>query len=890
MRSWYSPVGLCSQGIIVLCYLSPDTWFTIVCSVQDAVSFCNVAEYMAVRELGRRFANIMTDRATASHGLSASVTLLWQVLRLSVCYGTCQYRSFYMVILMLCSLLITPSLPNTVLHYRIEEELPLYSELANLRFDSNLSAVSAVPLKDLQFSMLGDPERDDALKYLSVNTTSSVLYIKKFLDREEVCEAVALCQLTFGVAAHSGPYFHLLTILMDIEDLNDNIPTFKKEEVSLAINENSQIGVKYTLPPAVDKDSGIFGVQSYNLESTYGVFGIEQGQQIRLVVEGSLDRETTSHYLLHLLAYDGGYPPNAGLLFINVTVVDVNDNTPVFNASTLDVSLPEDTKIPSWIGTLQATDADLGFNGLVRYALSDDTQDTLGRIFEIDSYKGEIYLIQDLDYETKTSYTFEVKAFDQGATSHSSFATVNVEVADVNDNAPRITISSLSNDNLPIILENSNPGVFVAHVTVSDDDSGQNGEVVCDVASEYFRLEILWGSQYQVLTAATFDREEAASYDVILTCRDKGATPRYSDKLFKIYIGDENDNKPVFSQAVYSALVWENNAIDDVLLTVETLDLDVGDNGRVNYLVQGLAAQLCYVENTTGAIRAKVKLDYEQSQTFLFNVEAADNGLPPLSSISIINITLMDLNDEPPAFLSDSYEFFIPENHPGGMFVGAVSAIDPDTVSPDEVRYFFLLGPELQATNTRFFRLNPISGQIETNTALDREERAVYEVTVCSYNSDNISLSSTVQVTIKVTDENDNPPRFLYPSLENNTVLLSKDIVYGSQVATLIATDPDEGPNAELSYSLKDSNGGDTFMISRHTGAITMLSPPTDEAFLVFQLEASVRDNGIPSRNATRFFYVVLQRKPNPHTCRTTQAAASSHDPTVLTLVFVAPL
>lgn len=763
-----------------------------------------------------------------------------------------------MVILTTLFILFVPSFPNTVLQYHIEEELPLNTVVGNLRLDSNISTISAVPPQELQFSLLGDPDRDVALRYLSINSTSSALFISRFLDREEVCDPTPECQLMFGVAAHSGQYFHMITVYIDIDDLNDNIPTFSKDEISIAINENTMIGFKYTLPAAVDMDTDSYGVQRYSLESTYGVFAVEYEQQVKLVITGNLDRETTRRYQLRLLAYDGGFPPNAGLLFINVTVVDRNDNVPVFNKSEIHVSLPENISVPVRVATVLATDRDSGSNGLVHYSLSQNAQDILGHVFEMDAASGEIYLIQNLDYETRTRYSFEVKAFDQGATSLSSFAMVDVEVLDINDNAPRITITSLSNNNLPIILENSNPGVFVAHVTVSDDDSGANGDVTCNITDSHFRLEPLWGSQYQVLTTSTFDREAVESYEVELVCHDLGSPPMDSRTSFRIYIGDENDNRPVFNQSLYSASVPENNPIDGILLTIVACDLDVGNNGRVSYTVLGSASQSCYVDDTTGAVKASVVLDYESVKTLEFTVQATDDGSPALSATTAVHIIILDQNDEPPVFAQDAYTFSTPENQPGGRFVGAVSATDPDTVSPQDIRYFFQVGDNLQTGDIGAFRLNSISGQIETDFALDREDRAIYNVVVSSSNSDNTSFTSTVEVSIQVTDENDNSPVFTYPTADNNTVLLTGPLVQEHPVAVLRAVDPDEGVNSQLSYILLENDFGQLFTVGTSTGVITLPYPPVGSGFQVYQLGLMVRDNGIPPRNSTTFFYVAL--------------------------------
>ena len=765
--------------------------------------------------------------------------------------------SSYVVISMLLLCLAAPSLPNTVLHYSMEEELPLNTEVGNLPQDANLSVVSPVSPSLLQYSLLGDTSTDPTLHYLAVNQTTGLLYIIKLLDREEVCEPVPECQLVFGVAAFIGQFIHMITVHLDIGDLNDNIPTFSKDHISLSINENTPIGMKYTLPAAKDRDSGSFGVQRYDLDSTFGVFSLDQTQQLKLEITGNLDRETANHYELHLLAYDGGFPPNAGLLTINITIADLNDNVPLFNVSSLEITLPENTTAPSWIAGIHATDDDSGQNGVVRYSLAQDATDTVGKLFRIDPGSGEIYLIGTLDFETAKSYHFEIQAFDHGATSHVSFVTVTVMVEDVNDNSPKIKISSLSSDNLPVVLENSNAGVFVAHVTVSDDDSGDNGDTLCEVNSDFFQLEPLWRSQYQVLTAITFDREEEPFYAITIVCQDSGNPVMRSEKTFNIHIGDENDNVPTFSEQFYSAIIQENNAAGDVLLTFTASDADEGDNGRIEYSILGGASSVFFVDETTSHLKASIGLDFELASVYQFQVEVKDNGVPSLSSTATVEITVIDLNDELPKFLHDSYPLTVLENQPGGQLTGQVSAIDPDGVSAQDIRYFFWIDDTFQTSSIGAFILHSTTGEIKTLASLDREIQDHYDLTVSCYNMDNITMSSTAQVTILVIDENDNAPVFLYPSRENNTIVLSGDIMQGSPIVHLKALDADSGANGELSYSLLE-NSNDLFSVETQSGELRMSDPQSDGGFDVHQLKISVSDNGMPKHNATALFYVVM--------------------------------
>ncbi|XP_009883984.1 PREDICTED: LOW QUALITY PROTEIN: protocadherin gamma-A4-like, partial [Charadrius vociferus] len=335
-------------------------------------------------------------------------------------------------------------------------------------------------------------------------------------------------------------------------------------------------------------------------------------QRPELVLAKALDREEAAFHELVLRAMDGGEPRRTGTARIRVSVLDANDNAPVFSQAEYTVRVPEDVPVGSALVTVTATDADEGMNGHVEYSFH-KISDRASQLFHLDSETGEISLQGDLDFEEMSAHELEVQARDAGELSDTS--KVAITVTDVNDNAPEMTVSSM----LSAISEASPPGTVVALLHVQDRDSGANGDVRCSIAERLpFRLEKTFEDYYRVVTAQELDREEVSAttcYNVRLRVSTGGSPPLWSSAVLALRVLDVNDNAPVFAEARYSARVPENNAAGALVLTVRASDADWGQNARVRYRlwegrVRGAAlSSYVSVQAETGALSHFVGID-----------------------------------------------------------------------------------------------------------------------------------------------------------------------------------------------------------------------------------------------------------------------------------------
>ncbi|XP_042371692.1 protocadherin beta-8-like, partial [Plectropomus leopardus] len=348
---------------------------------------------------------------------------------------------------------------------------------------------------------------------------------------------------SFEVILENPIELHRITV--EVLDINDHAPVFpnKEKSISFEMSESAVAGVQFPLRSAEDLDVGQNGLQDYIL-SPNDNFILKQhanpdgSKYVEMVLQKPLDRERNSHLSLKLIAVDGGTPQRSGTVNIDVTVLDANDNIPVFNQSVYKAFVMENTIKGTSIITVNATDADSGSYGLISYSLY-EMKGTAADIFSIDENTGTVSVSGQIDYEKDRKYEVRVEAKDQGGLIGTS--KIIFDVADVNDNAPVINIMSFSSP----LSEDARLGTTVAVFNVKDADSERNGQIKCSIDGKLpFKIESSLTNYYNLISDQRFDRESVSEYNITITATDMGSPPLSSSTKLNLKISDVNDNAP----------------------------------------------------------------------------------------------------------------------------------------------------------------------------------------------------------------------------------------------------------------------------------------------------------------------------------------------------------
>ncbi|KAM3867193.1 uncharacterized protein ACN63O_008936 [Diretmus argenteus] len=673
------------------------------------------------------------------------------------------------------------------LSYSVPEEMKRGSVIGNIVKDLGLEAGGLSARK-------ARIDTDDAYQhYCEIDSKTGNLVVGERMDREELCGDKASCMLTFELVLESPLELHRISLL--IQDVNDNSPVFPKDTLKLEIRESAVKGARYRLNEAHDADIGQNTVQLYSLQKNdnfvLSVRGDTDGsKQVELVLDNELDREKQHDLKLVLVAVDGGNPQRSGTAIINVTVLDANDNAPVFSQTVYKASLSENSPLDTLVVTVSATDADEGINGEVTYEFS-RISERAKKVFSLDSKSGEIKVMGPIDFESDSKYEMRIDAKDgYGLSSDSK---VVIDITDVNDNAPVIYLKSLTNP----IPENVSPGTEVGIINVQDRDSDNNRQVRCSIQQNVpFKLVPSIKNYYSLVTTGQLDRELVSDYNITVTATDEGSPPLSSSKSVQLSVADINDNPPVFEEQSYSAYVTENNKPGSTLCSVTARDPDWRQNGTVIYsLLPGEVngapvSSFVSVNGDTGVIHAVRSFDYEQFRSFKVHVMARDNGSPPLSSNVTVSVFITDVNDNSPQILYPAPEGnsfmteLVPKAAHGGSLVSKVIAVDADSGQNAWLSYHIV-----KSTDPGLFTIGLHSGEIRTQRDISESDSMKQNLIVSVKDNGQPSLSATCAMYLLISDNLAEVPELKDMSHdENNSKLTSYLIIALVSVSTFFLT------------------------------------------------------------------------------------------------------
>ncbi|MXQ90953.1 hypothetical protein E5288_WYG005565 [Bos mutus] len=636
------------------------------------------------------------------------------------------------------------------IHYSIPEELDKGSFVGNIARDLGLEPQELAE-RGVRIVSRG------RMQLFALNSRSGSLVTAGRIDREELCAQRARCLVNFNILVEDK--LNLFPVEVEIVDINDNAPRFLREELEVKIIENAALSSRFPLMEVYDPDVGVNSLQGFKL-SENSHFSVEMPGKAdgpkypELVLERALDREEQAIHRLVLTATDGGDPARSSVARILVTVLDANDNAPVFTQPVYRVNVPENLPVGTPVLSVNATDQDEGVHAEVTYSVVRITE-KISKTFCLNVLTGEISTSAVLDYEDTSFYELDIEARDGPGLQDR--AKVLITILDVNDNVPEVVVTSGSRS----VAESTPPGTVIILFQVYDRDSGLNGLVTCSISKSLpFELEKPVDNYYRLVTSTVLDREQVSTYNITVTATDKGIPPLSTEMLISLNVADINDNPPAFPHTSYSVYIPENNPRGASIFSVTAHDPDNRENAQVTYslaedTIQGVPlSSYISINSDTGILYALHSFDYEQFRDLQLRVIASDSGDPPLSSNVSLSIFVLDRNDNTPEILypvlptdgSTGVEL-APRSAEPGYLVTKVVAVDRDSGQNAWLSYRLL-----KASEPGLFVVGLHTGEVRTARALLDRDALKQSLVVAVQDHGQPPLSATVTLTVAVAD------------------------------------------------------------------------------------------------------------------------------------------
>ncbi|MEQ2298219.1 long-chain fatty acid transporter fat1 [Ameca splendens] len=526
---------------------------------------------------------------------------------------------------------------------------------------------------DIEYSIEADVE--NVGENFEIHKTSGVIVTKESLIGLEN-ELYAF----FVKAKDTGnpPRHSVVQVYIRIVSSETPLPRFAETFYRYTVAEDLTIGTVIDIIQAESGQSVVYSLaRGSTPESNADEVFVVNRDTGALKLEKRLDHEMTKWYQLILLAQTKheNYEIVASVN-VNIQVKDVNDNKPIFEAEPYEAVTVENLPSGTQVIQVKATDLDSGTNGHIVYSL--DLRQTSQEIFElfaVHSETGWVTTLKDLDREKTEKYVISVLATDQGdMVQHVTGTSVEVMVADVNDNSPRFTAEiykgTVSEDDPP-------PSGVIAILSTTDEDSENlnkqvnyfitGGDPLGQFAIEHLQNE------WKVYVRKPLDREVTDNYLLNITASDGIFTAK---AVVEVKVLDANDNDPVCEKSIYSESVPEDSPAGRLILQVSATDADIRSNAQISYELQGAGSELFIIDSDTGELKTFQPLDREEQDEHRFRVRAVDGGGRYCEAE--IHVTVEDINDNLPQFSSKSYSITVFENTETGTFVGKLLANDID--------------------------------------------------------------------------------------------------------------------------------------------------------------------------------------------------------------------
>ena len=669
----------------------------------------------------------------------------------------------------------------------------------------------------------------------SLNETTGSLQLIAPLDYESTRSYNLRIQVSDN---GSPPNIGEALIEIEVENINDHQPQIITNPLVISLTEGpidaiSTIGVYI----CIDGDSDEFGQVAFKIVSGNegGLFAVSENGTLQLI--GDPDYETSQAYTLQLSCADGGFPARVDTVFVPISVLPINDNSPEFMSDSIDISVTEALPLNFNVGpAIQATDADLPPHNDLRYSIISGNNDS--QFFTISSTSGQLTLVNSLDFESTPSITLVIEAQDSGGQVNPDFQVLNdtisvtITILDINDNIPQFsqqiyfgTIEESVEPNGQVILDDP--------IVCTDDDSGENGRTTINITSgntdDIFAVE-----DFGILiTQRELGSDTSQIYQLVLECQDDGNPQLSSQAIVIISVIEVNEFGPQFNQSQYVFQVPENTLLGTEIGRIVATDQDSGEQETVSYEFINSTSSAFTVDYGTGDIILLSSLDYEtQVRMYIFEAIATDSS--GLNDTVAVVIEVQNVDDNLPGFTQTSYFASVLENADSGEFVIQVSCSDADDQADSVPSSYSLIDTSAPFQIT--------DGRISTVEDLDFEVTPLYTLAIaCSDSAGNVATAS---VFVDVIPFNDFPP--VFAGEVPYTLELLENPSIGLPVFQVTASDNDTGIFGDIVYSFISGNDLGIFEINPATGVVTVIHSIDREEESLYTLEI-LAQNMVPS-------------------------------------------
>ena len=625
------------------------------------------------------------------------------------------------------------------------------------------------------------------------------------------------------------------SIEIEVEDVNDNSPTFSKPMYKVDVLEGLPVGTSVLQLTATDRDSGRNKDLTYQILKTEGnetdFFEINAMSGL-IVTKQMLDHENTKYFHIKVTATDNGTTPRSSEANVIVNVTDVNDNPPNFSKDYYQTTLDELAKCGQIVIKIQASDADSKDSNNLQYKILSGNE---GRYFNINDTSGIISFSNDCKRNLDPFYNLTVAVSDG---VFQKIAPVTIDMMNTNRHSPYFKQNVYEAE----LAENAASGTRVIRLAAIDPDDGPYGSVdytiINKLADEKFSID----SDGQIVTSQPLDRENPSQRVIAIKVMAKDGGGKVAFCTVKIILTDENDNAPQFKSSEYQVSIQSSVNKGTPVIQIMAYDADDGKNADVTYTVdeaEEVTEDIIEIHPFTGVITVKESPVGLENKIFKFKVKARDGGLPFLNSTVPVQVKVLPPEVSLPTFSEPLYTFSAYDAVPLGTDIGSVKA---DSDMP--LIYSLVNGNTVESNKDKVFTLDKESGTLLVQKSIDHEKTKWYQIDVIAQGNHNgTDVASLVSVSIQVQDVNDNQPVF---EADPYQAYLAENMPPGTTVIQITANDPDTDDNGQVTYTLEaqPDDVTDVFTIDDKSGWIVTLQEMDCEVARLYRFHVVATDHG----------------------------------------------